>query len=87
MPITKEKIVEFLEFDLGVDVSDIEPSSLIFSSGIIDSFALVTLLTFIETEENIRIAPGDVTLQNLDSIERILAYTARIGSADADSAC
>lgn len=76
MALTSESITEFLEFDLGIDISDVTPETLIFSSGIIDSFALVTLLTFIETEEDIRIAPGDVTLQNLDSIERILRFSA-----------
>lgn len=76
MALTSASIIEFLEFDLGIDISDVTPETLIFSSGIIDSFALVTLLTFIETEEDIRIAPGDVTLQNLDSIERILRFSA-----------
>ena len=78
MALTNENLREFLEFDLGVDVADVDPATLIFSSGIIDSFALVNLFTFIETEADIRINPGDVTLQNMDSIDRILAYVDRV---------
>ncbi len=81
MALTAEKLLEFFDYDLGVDVADIQPDTLIFSTGIIDSFSLVSMFAFIETEAEIRISPGDVTLQNMDSIERILAYVDRVLAA------
>ena len=72
--ITHEGILEFLEDDLGIDTEDIETQTLLFSSGIIDSFALVTLMTFLESAGNFRIAPADVNLDNMDSIDRMLLY-------------
>ena len=58
----------------GVDTADIEGDTELFSSGLIDSFALVTLMTFIETEGSFRINPAEVNLENLDTIDRILAF-------------
>ena len=77
MSLSSETLLEFIEFDLGVDITRISASAPLFSSGLIDSFALVSLMTFIETEENMRISPSDVTLDNLDSIERIIRFAAR----------
>lgn len=77
MSLSIETLKEFLEFDLGVDVAKVSESSPLFSSGLIDSFALVSLMTFIETEGRFRISPADVTLENLDSIERILGFVDR----------
>ena len=77
MALTAEKMVEFFETDLSIEVQDITPETLLFSSGIIDSFALVSIMTFVETEGGIRISPSDVNLSNFDSIARILDYVSR----------
>lgn len=71
-------ITEFLQEELGVDLSDIGGSDPLFSSGIVDSFALVTLMMFLEQQGGFRINPSDVTLDNFDTIERILAFTNRV---------
>lgn len=77
MALTHEGIVGFLESDIAVDTSDVTAETPLFSTGLIDSFAFVSLLAYIEDEESIRIAPEDVNLANLDTIARILAYAAR----------
>ena len=75
--ITQEAILQFLEDDLGIDTADIETETLLFSTGIVDSFALVTLMLFLETEGRFKINPADVNLDNFDSIARVLAYVER----------
>ncbi|MGR3661217.1 MAG: acyl carrier protein [Paracoccaceae bacterium] len=70
----QSEIFTFLEDDLGIETDDIEASTLLFSSGIIDSFALVTLMSFIESTAEFRIGPADVNLDNFDSVERICAF-------------
>jgi len=67
----------FLEDDLGADLSEIENDTPLFSDGIIDSFALVNLMMFLETEGGFRINPADVNLDNLDNIDRIVAFAQR----------
>ena len=78
MSVNAESILSFLEDDIGLDTSDIEAESLLFSSGIIDSFALINLITFIESEAGIRVSPADVNLDNLDSVSRIVAYVEKV---------
>jgi acyl carrier protein len=72
--IDEAKLREFLEEELAVDVSEINVDSPLFSTGLVDSFALVSLMTFLEDEGNIRVSPSDVNLDNMDSISRVLNY-------------
>ena len=78
--LNKEMLVEFLETDLGVDVEGIDLDTPLFSSQLVDSFALVTLMMFLEREAGIRIAPADVNLDNMDTIGRMLAYVSRVAA-------
>ncbi len=75
--LTEAGLLAFLEEELGVDTADVDAQMLLFSTGIIDSFALVTLMTYLETEGGFRISPVDVNLGNMDSIARMLAYAER----------
>ena len=77
MALDQDKLLAFMRRELGHGATDIEPSSLLFSTGIIDSFALVDLMSFVEEEGGFSISPADVNLANFDSIERILAYAER----------
>lgn len=78
MGISRDDLIEFLESEAGVDTDDISDDSALFSSGVVDSFALVTLMMHLETIGGFRIDPTDVTLDNLDSINRILAFVNKI---------
>lgn len=72
-----ERLREILEDDLGCELDDVANDDKLFSTGIVDSFALVTLMMHIEKEAGIKIAPGDVVLENFDSVDRIVAYVER----------
>ena len=73
MPI-KDILVGLLETELGVDTSDVEGDTPLFSSGLIDSFSLVSLLTCIESKWGFKVAPMEVNLDNMDSLERMTTY-------------
>jgi len=72
--INSDSLKTFLNDDLDVDSASVSEDSPLFSSGIIDSFSLVSLMAFIEDKGNLRINPSEVTIDNLDSIERILKF-------------
>lgn len=72
--ISSESISAFLREDLDIDTSEISKDSALFSSGIIDSFSLISLMAFIEDTGSVRINPAEVTIDNLDSIEKILRF-------------
>ena len=77
MGITEEDLKNYLRDEQYVEIEAIDASTLLFSSGIVDSFALVEMMTFIEDRAGIRIEPADVTLENMDSIELILTFIGR----------
>jgi acyl carrier protein len=43
----------------------------LFSSGLIDSFAMAQVGVFIETEFNLYIPDPELTVENMDTVERI----------------
>ena len=83
MPLTYADLSRFIEDELAVDAEMSEETPL-FSSGLIDSFSLVSLMSYIEDEGGVRIAPADVNLENFDSIGRILAYLDRAAAREGE---
>jgi len=77
MTVTRQLLLEQLETRFGLDAAVIDDTTLLFSSGLLDSFSVAELLMFIEEQGGFRVEPTEVTLDNLDSIERILAFTGR----------
>lgn len=73
----RERLIKFIGEDLAIDVDDLSDDELLFSGGLVDSFALISLMTFIEGEYGFRISPADVNLANFDSIERMAAFIDR----------
>lgn len=80
MSLTYQNLRNFLIEELALDGEEITADTLLFSSGLVDSFALVTLMTYIENDGGVTIVPTDVKLENFDSISRILAYLASSAS-------
>jgi len=77
MSITQQEILDFMQTELGIETATLDPSVPVFSSGVIDSFSLVSLITFIEKRCDIKVDPIDVTLENLDSVEFMIDFIAR----------
>jgi acyl carrier protein len=72
--LEKSQIVAFLGSELGVDATTVSDDTPLFSSGLIDSFSLVRLMVFLESEGQFRINPTDVSLDNMDTVSRILRF-------------
>jgi acyl carrier protein len=81
MAVTRESLIEFLKKELRLNVDELGDSTLIFSTGIADSFMLMSVLSFIEKQQGAHVDFVDVTLENLDSIERILAFAEKLKPA------
>jgi acyl carrier protein len=56
---------------------EIGENSPLFSSGIVDSVSLLELVVFLEKRHGIKIGPGDLSLENFDTVSRICALIAR----------
>ena len=83
MHFTSEDLLNFLQETSDLDTSSIDERTLLFSTGLIDSFNMVDLVAYLEERCGFRVRPMDVSLDNLDSIERILNFAkARSQSLD-----
>jgi acyl carrier protein len=76
MTLSKDGLLQFMENKLGVDTSQVDADTPLFSSGIIDSTGMVELIVFVESAAEVKFSPDDITLDNLDSIGRILNFVA-----------
>ena len=76
MSLTRDALVEYLAEEAGADMDDVQDATPLFSSGLVDSFAMVDLLMFLEKHTGTKLGPEDIDLENLDSLERILAFAA-----------
>lgn len=56
---------------------ELEPDAALFESGLIDSLNLVELVAFVEERCGIHVAPGDLTLDNWNTLRSIEAFIAR----------
>ena len=84
MALSMRQLLSFFESELALDVSDIDETTPLFSTGVVDSFSLVMLISFIESQCGFRMTPLDVNLDNLDTMARILDYAGRNSTAQAD---
>jgi acyl carrier protein len=78
MTISRDSLIEFLKTRMGL-AEEVQDDTPLFSSGLLDSFSLVDLIHFIEEALGRRMKAGDVRLEILDTIGRILSYA---GSGD-----
>jgi acyl carrier protein len=72
--ITHDNLLSFLTTRFSVDTTEIEDDTELFTGGILDSFSVVELVLFIEGEENTKMEPTELVMENLDSIAKILRF-------------
>jgi acyl carrier protein len=68
-----DRLIGFIRGELGYD-APLDADTSLFRSGLIDSFALVSLIAFVESECGFDVRPGEVTMANWDTVRSILAY-------------
>lgn len=78
MKVDKQALYAFLGNEFGLDTNEVADDTLLFSSGMIDSFSLVSLITWLEEQYGFRMNPMDVNLDNLDSIQLICGFVERV---------
>ena len=73
MNFTSHDVIAFLEGVLNVD-EPIGVETTLFSTGLLDSVAMLNLIGFLEEQSKIEVRASDVTLENFDTPQRIEAY-------------
>lgn len=73
----RDELVEIISQESGLDADTLRNSKGLMSSGLLDSFALVTVITFVEEHIGGEVPPNDLSFENFDSISGICAYVER----------
>ena len=74
MALSKDALADYLLQNFGLERDQVGEAAPLFSDGLLDSFHLLDLVSFLEAQEGIKVKPLEVNLDNLDSIERILRF-------------
>ncbi|MBO9456751.1 acyl carrier protein [Paracoccus sp. R12_1] len=73
MSMTAEDLIRFIRDELNVE-DDIDAETELFSTGVLDSVAMMNIIGFVEEKAEIEVRPADVTLENFDTCKRIVDY-------------
>ena len=74
MSLSRETLLDFLSRRQGIDVTDIDEDSPLFSAGLLDSFGMLDLVLLVESQCGFKVQPVDLNLNNFDSVGHILAF-------------
>ena len=67
-----ETLIDFIRDRSGVIEVTLETP--IFSEGLLDSMAVMEFATFVQEKAGVTFPTADLTLENMDSVERVLAF-------------
>ncbi len=73
MSLSKDNLISYVQTELNID-EPIAGDTELFSTGMLDSVSMVGLIAFVEDQTGAHVQPGDVTLDNFDTIDAILDY-------------
>ena len=77
----KTALVNLIAEESGLDPVDLDSAAGLMSTGLLDSFALVSVVSFVETHLGEELPPADLTFENFDTIARICSYVERARAA------
>ena len=73
MALTETQLIGYLRDSLALD-GTLDLNSELFSSGALDSVAMLNLITFVEEASGIEVRPEHVTLDNFNTPARIVRF-------------
>ncbi len=73
MTMTSQDVIDFVRNDLNVE-EPVDGETPLFSTGLLDSVAMLNVIGFVEQRAAIEVSAADVTLENFDTAQRIAAY-------------
>lgn len=73
----QDELLDIISQESGLDPAALLGSKGLMSAGLLDSFALVSVITFVEDQIGGEVPPADLSFENFDSIAGICAYVER----------
>ena len=76
--LDKDTVRGWLAEKSGLTASDIADDRRIFTDGLLDSFDLVELVSFVEQQTGKRVRPLDINMRNFDTVAQIADFGGRL---------
>ena len=76
MDLSRDDVLKFLSSKTRAELGGVTDTTELFSTGLVDSFTMVDLRFWLEKKTGKRVAPEELSVEKLDTIERILAFAA-----------
>lgn len=73
MSLTADDLIRYLHDELNIE-DEVDAETELFSTGILDSVAMMNIIGFVEEKAGVEVRPADVTLENFDTVQRIVDY-------------
>jgi acyl carrier protein len=67
------RLLEFIQQSV-CQTGDVERDTDLLLSGAVDSLGVIRITQWLEDEAGIEVDPGDVTLENFQTVDRMIAY-------------
>ena len=77
LALVRNALIDYILSTFGLEEGELDDNTVLFSDGLLDSFCMVSLISYVESEAGITFRPTEVNLDNLDSVARILAFVER----------
>nr|WP_086491070.1 acyl carrier protein [Novosphingobium panipatense] len=79
MPLTEDSLIRSIAEFAALD-GEVDAKTPLFSSGALDSVAMLNLIMYVERETGTEIRAEDVTLENFDTASRILDFARKLAA-------
>ena len=76
----QDNLTAFIVETTGMSDDEFDADTPLYSEGYIDSFALTTIISYLEEQAGRGIPGDDETLENFDTVEKMVAYMGRMAS-------
>ncbi len=70
------QLVDFIRDEIAFDADDLSSDTDLLLTGYVDSLGVIQIVDWLETALELTIDPVDVTLENFQTIDKMVAYTA-----------
>ena len=73
MSNVREQVTQFLADEVDLEPDELTRETSLFNSGLVDSVVVLTTVQFIEETFDFELEPEQVTIENFDSVDAIVA--------------
>ncbi len=68
------RLIQLIQSEIALDADDLDADTDLLLTGLVDSLGIIQIVNWIEDELDVDVDPGDVTLENFQTVARMVTY-------------